>query len=136
MFSNIKVGDRVWSMVYGWGIVNAVDQEDLQYPFRVVFTGGQEKWFTGCGREIINHLNPTLFWDEVKITPPAPPPTGLKTDTPILVRDSGGGEWVKRHFHSFGKDGRIRAWSSGYSSYTAINGNHYCAWDAWKLPED
>ena len=136
MFSKAKEGDRVWSMMYGWGTVINVDLEDPQYQLHVGFGDEQSDWFLRCGRSMPHHLNPLLFWDEVKITPPEKPLPDLKVDTPVLVRDSDDEEWCPRHFHSFGKDGRIRAWTSGCTRHTAGEVNNHCAWNEWKLADE
>ena len=60
----------------------------------------------------------------------------LAVDTPVLVRDSDDEEWYPRHFHSFGKDGRIHAWNSGCTQHTASSKNYHCAWGEWKLPDE
>lgn len=69
-FAGIKVGDRVWSVVYGWGEVTNIHEN--YFPIEVRFdSGGRDQYLTtGVSEE--DQLQ-TLFWDEVKITPPPKP---------------------------------------------------------------
>lgn len=61
----------------------------------------------------------------------------LAVDTPVFVRDSdGNAKWYPRHFHSFGKDGRIRTWNNGCTQHTADTKNCHSAWNEWKLPDE
>ena len=133
MFSNAKVGDRVWCLRSGWGIVTTVDREDSRYQLYVVFEDGQADWFTNCGREMTHDLNPILFWDEVKITPPTQPLPKLEVDTPILVRDRDDERWLPAHFARFSPEGVV-TWMGGKTSYTAKDGD-VMFWEQWKLPE-
>ena len=42
----------------------------------------------------------------------------VEVNTPILVRDSKTGNWIKRHFAKF-KDGKVHAWSLGGTSWSS-----------------
>lgn len=42
----------------------------------------------------------------------------VEVDTPILVRDAGSHEWIRRYFAKF-EDGLIYAWVNGNTSWTA-----------------
>ena len=44
----------------------------------------------------------------------------VAVDTPILVRDSKTGNWIKRYFAKF-KDGKVHAWFYGRTSWTSEN---------------
>lgn len=63
-----------------------------------------------------------IDWDKVPV------------DTPILVKQSGGDDWEKRHFAYF-KDGRVYAWLSGTTSWTNNNANNTFSWGKAKLAE-
>ena len=57
----------------------------------------------------------------------------VKVDTPILVRESESGNWVKRHFDKFA-DGKVYAWVNGGTSWTRTN-DAVRAWEFAKLAE-
>ena len=74
-FSGVKVGDKVFHVRYGWGSVSAVPKTDNSYfeieysdTFRFSIIG-----FTITGNTNKSDLNPSVFWDEVIITPPPKP---------------------------------------------------------------
>ena len=62
----VKVGDRLFCLINGWGVVPTPD-EHCHYPIEVVFTdGGREKYTdTGFNSELIYR---TLFWEEPEYT--------------------------------------------------------------------
>ena len=127
MFSKAKVGDRVWSLLHGWGTVDE-NVKDQRYSVYVKFDNGREDTFTNCGRNMTFHANPTLFWDKVKITPPPPK---LEVDTPILVKDGDDEDWRPAHFARFPSEG-VLTWMGGRTSHTAGDA---VFWEQWKLPE-
>ena len=55
----------------------------------------------------------------------------VEVDTPILVRDSEGSEWVKRYFAEY-EGGKIYAWTGGKTSWTE---EHMTGWNYAKLAE-
>ena len=74
-FADVKVGDRVWSINHGWAQVGAIGEV---IGFRVEFdsdiTEQSHKWYDHKGRGVHNpDVAPTLFWDEITITPPEKP---------------------------------------------------------------
>ena len=74
-FSNVKVGDKVFHILHGWGEVTMIDNERYTPKyFRVRFEGIAESLsFWKNGRGTMCDKNPSVFWDEVKIfTPPKP----------------------------------------------------------------
>lgn len=72
-FEDAKEGDRVWSMRHGWGVVCYI-QENQRHGISVLFDRlGKAHQFTFCGRDFIDDLNPTLFWDELVYTIPQKP---------------------------------------------------------------
>lgn len=67
-FSNIKIGQEVWSVQYGWGIVDRFNTTVNNYKlFQVKFDNGDCEWYFEDGRVNIDNVNPTLFWNEVKL---------------------------------------------------------------------
>lgn len=67
---------------------------------------------------IPNRLNdPEIDWTKVPV------------DTPIMVRDSEGEAWKRRHFAKY-KDGNILAWGDGGTSFSV---NYTKPWNMAKL---
>ena len=68
-FENAKVGDRVWSVEFGWGRVDSV------HPYKeVIFQNNQMYRFNSDGSRFFTlKVNQTLFWDEIRIVPPERP---------------------------------------------------------------
>lgn len=64
-FDNAKVGDKVWSVICGDGIIVSINL-NCQYPITVNFKEHPNKSFDTEGRSYINY-NPELFWNEVKL---------------------------------------------------------------------
>jgi hypothetical protein len=69
-FENAQVGDRVWSMHHGWGVVTHISDPKIFIKFDHLNWNGI---FTICGRYCTKDLNPTLFWDELKFDIPQKP---------------------------------------------------------------
>lgn len=70
-FTNVKVGDRVWSINYSWGEVISVKG----IIFRVSFPSRGaiiRYYFSGIAFESITGVQ-TLFWDIITIDPPLRP---------------------------------------------------------------
>lgn len=84
-FDGIKVGDCVWSCVYGFGLIEMVDSAEKKciWPINVVFEEVGDIWFTLDGKQDKNQLQ-TLFWDEVKITPPPKPKRMVKREAEVM----------------------------------------------------
>ena len=77
-FSNATVGDRVWSLLHGWGTVDDVDRyaepEDV-VALHVRFDIGEACWYNLEGRYSLGDLSPELYWGKVKIISPEEPDT-------------------------------------------------------------
>ena len=58
----------------------------------------------------------------------------VKVDTPILVKNTEEGEWVRRYFAKF-KDGKVYAWWDGATSWTADDEYDVNSWKYAKLAE-
>ena len=69
------------------------------------------------------YVEPNVEWSKVPV------------DTKILVRDSENEMWKKRHFAKF-EDGKIFAWASGETSFSAYNSDFTKEWNQGKLAED
>ena len=70
MFSNAKVGDRVWDYVKGWGTI--IDTcYDSVYRICVQYDKtNNSDCYTTSGKIISDAINPSLFWDEIKFEVP------------------------------------------------------------------
>ena len=92
--SKFEVGDRVWGMTDGWGIVTSNDPRNTlgPYPVEVTFDNGSEDSYTSNGSRYDDELRPTLFFDEVKAEDwpnppkPKPDPATLVLNQEIMVK--------------------------------------------------
>ena len=85
---------------------------------------------TSC--DVCNSL--TILWLMEEYEEPKEPETDwskVKVDTPILVRDFEGSDWLKRYFAKY-EDGYVYAWGNGCTSWNADN---MYAWNYTKLAE-
>ena len=136
MFSNAKVGDKVWDFVLGWGEITHINR-DTQYGIVVNFPAHSGK-YTVDGKIWTTDPNSRLFWDEIifKVpNKPMPDLPHLAIDTKVVVWNGSG---VKRkcYFRSFADDGRIRVWGNGSTSFSATSQEHYDTWPNWELYEE
>lgn len=72
MFDEAKAGTKLWSFHDGWGTVIVNQGHVHGKALDMQFNGAREQ-FTLEGKYFAGELNPTLFWDEVKIIPPEKP---------------------------------------------------------------
>lgn len=73
MFDDAKVGDKVWSSLYGWGTVVRKDLTLEEYPLQVRFDNEVRSYTLG-GYMMTNHRSPSLFWKEQKFDLSQPEP--------------------------------------------------------------
>lgn len=78
MFSNAKVGDRVWSR-HGWGTIKIIDKVDVELPINVLFDVGNY-WYTINGKQFKTDIQPSIFWDEIKFEIPPKPKRKIKKE--------------------------------------------------------
>jgi len=72
MFRDVKVGDRVWDIRFGYGRVHLIDPCSA-WPIKVEFSGDASDSYTYAGKQVTEDINPTLFWDEIVIKVPEKP---------------------------------------------------------------
>ena len=72
MFKDAKAGDKVWDIRRGWGEVSYIEHTG-KYPIFVKFSNYVSGKFSTEGKEFLNDINPTLYWDEFRIIPPKKP---------------------------------------------------------------
>ena len=130
MFRDVRKGDRVYSLEYGWGMVTALDNSD--FPIFVDFKY-EEETFALDGKVSRASIHPTLFWDEVKIEIPKKPLPDLEVDTRVLVWTKKGGKKIKRYFKRFNEDGAIECFMNGATSWTS---NGAFIYECWELAEN
>ena len=58
----------------------------------------------------------------------------VEVDTPILVRNGGDEEWMRRHFAKY-ENGLVYAWSDGCTRWTAYRSKYATKWNYAKLAE-
>lgn len=87
-FSNAKIGDRVFSVQFGWGIVEGfhktIDNHEL---IKVKFSNRDFEYYFKDGRVNITDVNPTLFWNEVDL------PTEVEDVKIVEVEERKFGSW-------------------------------------------
>jgi len=136
MFSNARVGDKVWSVRYGWGKIVKIDKVS-SYMLKVQFENEKRGAYQYDGKLHFEDVNPDLFWQEFEIPEKAfeRPLPDLEVDTKVLVWQEGGNfeDHEKRYFSHFTKDGKIACFDDGATSWSA---GYVTRWDNWRLAED
>ena len=75
MFRNAQVGDRVWDYERNcWGTIISISKE-CHYPLKVKLDNkySEELYYTIDGKSSTRNVNPSLFWNEIKIDIPQKP---------------------------------------------------------------
>ena len=131
MFADVQVGDDVWDICKGWGVVDELICSS-DYPIIVDFVDEYET-YTLDGYYFVGDVNPSLFWDEIEIkAPPKPPLPKLEVDTKVIVWSSAGVK-TPSYFSHFDKDGVLHAFFGGQTSFTSDSDT--TAWDYWVTAE-
>ena len=129
-FETAKVGDKVWNLRFGWGLIINI-RKCLAFSVLVKFSGGNFA-FTIDGRESID-MPQSLFWDEVVIEAPTKPLPDLPVDAKVLVWNDTN-EKNRRHFSHF-SNGRIYTFDNGGTSFTKLHAASVTGWPYWELAE-
>ena len=130
MFEDARIGDGVYSLQNGWGIIMRIDEG--AYPIVVQFEEDRTS-FTIEGKLYPEDKYPILFWDEIKFNIPKKPLPDLKVDTEVIVWDIKDFMY-KRYFKEFNNDGKIVCFSDGSTSWSS-DGNTE-TWRHWELYND
>ena len=69
-----------------------------------------------------DYKEPETDWNKVEV------------DTPILVRVSEKGDWIRRHFAKY-ENGLVYAWKDSRTSWTSLYDDEVTAWNYAKLAE-
>ena len=126
-FENAKIGDKVWSVGFGWGEVSSIVERDT-YPIKVLFSGRNKTTYTLEGKQLANHVHQTLYWDEVVFKAPTKPLPALDVDTEVLV-------WMhpsekhRRHFSHFNSQRKIHCFVNGRTSWTTKQTSDWLYWE-------
>ena len=136
-FGNAKVGDKVFDVRLGWGEIIDICFEDNGLVY-VGFKGWTEAYNLYGVYNISYDKRPSLYWNEFEVPEEAfeKPSPKLEIDTPVLVSSKEGDEGYKRHFAGWTKDGRMKCWRNGHTSWSAGGKEDYSIWNYWKLPEE
>lgn len=77
MFENVKVGDSLYDVCFGWGrvkAINCLDYSDKAHLIEVEFSHMKKFNYSKKGKNLdLGCTNQTLFWDEVKFEIPEIP---------------------------------------------------------------
>ena len=135
-FETAKVGDRVYSLLHGRGVIEENNPCASHYHIRAKFDKSS-LLFTVDGKYQAQDPDRCLFWDKPTITAPAKPEPKVAppVDTLVEVRDHTG-SWLKAY--SAGKllsDGFLRVYTGGRTSKTALS-ETYHAYDDWRIVEE
>lgn len=120
--SKFQVGDKVWSPVFGWGLVESISKVNHPMPVKVVFKNSSTvvESFNHEGKYLSNSPAPILFHDEVKDWPDPPKSIDwnkVAVDTPVFVRNSDDDPWEAGHFAVF-QNGYYYCFNDGKTSFT------------------
>ena len=130
---SFQVGDKVFDMRFGHGVVTYVADAAATYPIAATFGTGDDTdtdTYTAKGKNITANVAPILYHKEpviVDIEPERMP--DLAVDTPVLVRLCNNKKWRKRHFYGWGKGGKCVAWGGGGTSWST---DAHSIWTEWK----
>ena len=69
-----------------------------------------------------DYKEPEIDWSKVEV------------DTPILVRQTKDGEWLRRHFAKY-EDGIVYTWKDALTSWTVLHDEDVTTWKFAKLAE-
>ena len=131
MFSNAKVGDRVWSFMCGWGTIREITSSK-DYPLKLEFVDGLLDSFSAKGFRHKNDLFQTLFWDEIVYEVPKKPLPKLEVDTKVLVWDVDEPKnKLVRYFCSFDTSGRVVVFQHGTTSFSCEGYTEI--WTEWEV---
>lgn len=125
------VGDRVWSVNKGWGVVRNITKSRT-FPIRVSYPEDITEFYTEDGLLYLDDLHPTLFWDEIVFEVPKKPLPKLEVDTKVLVWDVDKPKnKLVRYFCSFDASGRVVVFQHGTTSFSCEGYTEI--WSEWEV---
>jgi hypothetical protein len=60
-FKELKVGDSLYSILYGECVVESISDDNRTYPIRVRYKTGNYMDFSEDGKSALSHIGPSLF---------------------------------------------------------------------------
>ena len=121
-----EVGQRVWDVVRGRGIVDAIESE-TPYPINVKFADGGGDTYMTNGKSHVNYENPSLYPYPVEVVKKVVKPSinweHVRDKYKFLAQDTNGNAWLYWEKPLMG-DGRWLASrgdcseADSYASYT------------------
>jgi len=127
-FKNVKIGDKVWSVTSGWGVISNIYVDDIEVIFREDF----KRWYNLKGKFDHRDLYPDLYWHEFPLPKETAPLPDLATDAKVYVKDYAVAQWLPRHFSHFDRE-LMHTFQDGGTSFTT---ERTTPWLIWKLKED
>jgi len=137
-FRSAKVGDKVWSSVYGFGIITYTLNYKADYPIWVEFTKPNINvtYSINGFSSLLSHKYPTLFREKQKLDfcneEPEIDWSKVPIDTPVLVNDYEDDIAIKRFFLCYlAINKRFICLSNGDNLKTAVGSTNwnYCEID-------
>ena len=133
-FSNAKVGDKVFDILYWDGEICDIDNS--QYPLCIKFENNIILWFQSNGKKYLDHLMPTLYHNKFDIKIPEEaykqPLPDIAVDTPIVVWDNENRK-SRGYFKCWSHSGKPITFFGGQTSFTS-NGS-ISEWDNYEIVE-
>ena len=137
MFSEIKLGDKVWCVANGWGIILGT-KEPNQLPLMVDF-GKYQLFYTIDGKRNENDKQQSLFWNEFNIPKDAylKQLINLEVDTKLIVCDQKSFAKAKnRYFSHFNEYGKACCFIDGKSKWSGGTKDKTLPWEYWEVVEE
>ena len=133
-FSNAKVGDKVFDILFGYGIIKSND-EWSSYPIQVQFDDYFETYLID-GRTREESIFPSLYYNKFEIKIPEEaykqPLPDIAVDTPIVVWDNENRK-SRGYFKCWSHSGKPITFFGGQTSFTS-NGS-ISEWDNYEIVE-
>lgn len=102
----IRVGDKVWDILRGWGTVTELDENNSDYSICVKWECsrwvGRYEWFTKDGKIYPEDENPLLFWQPVEIEIPKKPKQ-IEKAWQWICRHDAGSYWLTNMHYTDGE---------------------------------
>lgn len=128
MFTNAKIGDRVWNFLAGWGTITDINDGIITVDYDDRYQGCETFYFTG--KKDKKDKNPSFFWAEIKYAMPTP---NLRVDTKVEVWNTNEEVRKNRYFSHFDDSGKINCFWDGATSWSNSRGTS--AWENWQLAD-
>lgn len=128
--SNVKIGDRIYSIIHGWlGVIN-VDIENGKICCRIELDDEMPMVYIFMnGKYNVTDIYPTVFIEPPKFL------EIFKTDDKVLVTndDNSAAIWYRRYFSHYGENGEYYTFINGSDSWSVdktVKGKNYTS--EWK----